>query len=376
MAPISTSAPAPASSSTTDTNTSAGGGKFSFGIGKTPALTGVANTGGAHNGGFSFGSNAAPAPAPAPTPAPSPTPAPAPGPARDHSPDAARASGTAASASGVGGFSINSDGLFGATGAAPASAPATQATSASPLTPAPGPVPVGSSGVAAAAVPAAGAPAAAEPAAGGPASDLGKLAPALAPAPTLVPSVEDAPATAGGGGSGFNFGATVAFSSATNTHGASSVIQTGPSLLVSGVNAGAGAGGGGMPLSTEEAFWRTADEGQVYELISAAKDPARLVEIALSQGSRGAGDRLWGGLLLRYARPSEESAARLASGSAPLSPGAGETALPGGEGEIRFCQALSWLLNLDQIQCVQVLHAFLRCKKATERMGWLVLVML
>ncbi|CAN0451664.1 unnamed protein product, partial [Ectocarpus sp. 12 AP-2014] len=107
---------------------------------------------------------------------------------------------------------------------------------------------------------------------------------------------------------------------------------------------------------------------QVYSLLSApTADTPRLVELALLQGS--AGQRMAQGLAKYYKKPSAESLKKVVDGKVALMEGEQERSLPGGEAEGKFCVSLSKLLHLDEVQCVQVLHAFLRRRNSESPRG-------
>ncbi|CAM9882856.1 unnamed protein product, partial [Hapterophycus canaliculatus] len=115
-------------------------------------------------------------------------------------------------------------------------------------------------------------------------------------------------------------------------------------------------------------FWRNADDEQVYSLLSApTAETPRLVELALLQGT--AGQRTAKGLAKYYKKPSSESLKKVVDGKVALIEGGQERALPGGEAEGKFCVSLSKLLHLDEVQCVQVLHAFLRRRNSERPRG-------
>ncbi|CAN0114154.1 unnamed protein product, partial [Laminaria digitata] len=68
-------------------------------------------------------------------------------------------------------------------------------------------------------------------------------------------------------------------------------------------------------------------------------------------------------------QPSAESLKKVVDGKVALMDGGHEQTLPGGEAEGKFCVSLSKLLHLDEVQCVQVLHAFLRRRNSERPRG-------
>ncbi|CAM9493848.1 unnamed protein product, partial [Chrysoparadoxa australica] len=204
------------------------------------------------------------------------------------------------------------------------------------------------------------------------------------PAPAATSGAPPAPTTAAS--TGFGFGAPAPAAGADATAPAPAQPAAAGFKLGAGAPAPAAAGSGAAGLAvtpapalglslpasatpvehaelekvefSSEKYWRTLNSQEAYAHLQRCEVTAEQVELMLGPDSDQA--KRVKQLFSYHKPPSQASAAKLASGMVELYPGEKETPVPGQQREQSFCGAISWLVDLDELQSVQLLHAFLR----------------